>query len=132
MATGCPGQTTPKLKPSSGNDSPCFSKSPYTPKRSPSCHWTSRMFRTNQLTLRRRPLRHEPELRHDLHLVEVQARVGDGAILDPEDLHAASVQALVRGRDVAAGAAERALLRPLERELLRDPVAGDELVLHRD
>src|SRR2546426_11112778 len=57
MATGCPGHTTPKLKPNSGKRSPC-SKSPYTPKEPASYHWTSRMFRMNQRTggrLSRRP-----------------------------------------------------------------------------
>ena len=38
----------------------------------------------------------------------------------------------VRRRDLAAGARQRVLVRPLERELLRDPVAGRELVRDRD
>src|SRR5205807_10590572 len=72
---------------------------------------------------RSRRLGHETELGHDLNLIEIQPRVCDRVALDAEDLYTASLQVTVRRRDLTARARQRVLVRPLERELLRDPVA---------
>jgi len=70
---------------------------------------------------------HEPELRHHLNLVEVEMRFGERITLDPQQLRSAAGEPAMRRRDLACGRRKRALVRSLEGESLRDPVAIDDL-----
>ena len=58
-------------------------------------------------------LRHQPELGHDLYLVEVEVFLGDLVACDPEELCASALELPVRRGDLTRRTDERVRMRPL-------------------
>src|SRR6267143_4311359 len=77
-------------------------------------------------------LGHQPELRHQLHLVEVQLRLRNGVVLDPDQLNAAPREPTMRRLDLAGGRGHDAVVGPFEGEPLGDPVVIHELAVEDD
>src|SRR5581483_11509916 len=81
------------------------------------------------LGCRARSLRHQPELRDHVHLVEVEVLLDRLAVREADELRAAAFEGAAGGGDVAVRRGQRPVVRALERAGHRDPVAvGDYLV----
>src|SRR5438094_50098 len=70
-----------------------------------------------------------PLFESELHMVVVELLLDCDVALDPDDLDPAALQRPARRRDLAHRALQRSRVRPLEGELLDDPIAGNDLVV---